>query len=513
MDEIPRSMKLFTTRQIAGIDQYTIAHEPIVDIDLMERASQRMYLSVLKDIPGKAELIFLAGPGNNGGDALALARMFAARGNNCSVYRLDTGKHLSGSPAVNWQRLKEQGKAILNIISSEIEFPELGKQSIVFDGLFGSGLARPLTGLPANLVKHVNHSGCRVYAIDIPSGLMGEDNTGNNPECVVRATRTLTLQFPKISLLFPENEDFTGDIEVVDIGLHPRAIEETPTPYAIVSGTDMAGILPQRKRFSHKGNFGHALLIAGGHGKNGAAILSAGGCLRSGTGLVTAHVTSECYPVMQTTLPEVMCSVDTSGSCFSTLPPLDPYSAVGIGPGLGSNPETKLAFRKLLERIRVPMVVDADALNILSEDSALLEALPENTILTPHPGEFRRLFGDSENSWKRLQLQREMAQQYHVIILLKGAWSATALPSGEVFFNPTGNPGMATGGSGDVLTGVITGLLAQGVRPDLAAIAGAYLHGLAADIAVSRSSIPSMIASDITRHMGEAFRQIYNDGQ
>mgnify|MGYP001087295424 CR=1 FL=1 len=506
-------MKLFTTRQIAGIDEYTIVHEPIKDIDLMERASLRIFRSVEADIPGNIQLVFLAGPGNNGGDALALARMFAARGNDCAVYRLDTGKPLSGSPAINWQRLTGQGKALLKIISSEADFPELDKRGIVFDGLFGTGLARPLSGLAASLVRHVNGSGCRVLAIDIPSGLMGEDNTGNNPENVIRATRTLTLQFPKLSLLFPENESFTGEVEVVDIALHLQAIEDTPTPYYIVQGSQIADFLPSRKHFSHKGSFGHALLIAGGHGKNGAAVLSAGGCLRSGAGLVTAHVTGECYPVMQTALPEVMCSVDPSMSCFSQVPPLEKFTAAGIGPGLGSDPETRSAFRELLKQIRIPLVVDADALNMIAEDPSQLKTLPPNTILTPHPGEFRRLFGNTENSWQRLQLQRRVAQQYNIIILLKGAWSTTALPTGEVFFNPTGNPGMATGGSGDVLTGIILGLLAQGVEPSRAAIAGAYLHGLAADIAVSASSMPSMIASDITRHMGAAFRQIYNSGQ
>lgn len=506
-------MKLFSTRQIAGIDQYTIAHEPIEDIDLMERASLRMFRAIETDIPEQADLLFMAGPGNNGGDALALARMFAERGNGCTVYRLDTGKPLSGSPAINWQRLAGQGKALMKTISSEVDFPEFAKKSIVFDGLFGSGLARPLSGLPAKLVKHINDSGCKVVSIDIPSGLMGEDNTGNNPEHVIRASRTLTLQFPKISLLFPENEEFAGEVQVVDIGLHPRAIEETPTPYAVVSAREISTIIPPRKRFSHKGNFGHALLIAGGHGKNGAAILSAGGCLRSGAGLVTAHVTGECYPVMQTALPEVMCSTDPSMTCFSQAPSLEKYTAAGIGPGLGTDTKTRNAFRKLLEEISIPLVADADALNLMAEDPTLLKMLPKNTILTPHPGEFRRLFGDTGNSWKRLQLQREMAQQYNIIILLKGAWSSTALPSGQVFFNPSGNAGMATGGSGDVLTGIILGLLAQGAEPGRAAIAGAYLHGLAADIAVSKSSMPSLIASDITGHLGEAFRQINNTVQ
>jgi ADP-dependent NAD(P)H-hydrate dehydratase / NAD(P)H-hydrate epimerase len=288
-------MKLFTTSQIAGIDRYTIANEPIADIDLMERASTEMYHRLRTRIDTSLPVQFFAGPGNNGGDALALARMFAERGNECTVYLLDSGRSLSGSPAINWQRLVDQGKASLHTITSEKDFPPLHPDVPVIDGLFGSGLSRPLSGLPASLVKHINNAGCRVYAIDVPSGLAGEDNTGNHADHIVRATLTLTLQFPKLSLLFPENSQFTGDLEVVDIGLHPGGIAAVETPYHMTGRSWVRDRLPARSKFSHKGTYGHALLIAGSYGKMGAAVLAAGGCLRTGVGLLTAHIPEKGY--------------------------------------------------------------------------------------------------------------------------------------------------------------------------------------------------------------------------
>jgi NAD(P)H-hydrate epimerase len=501
-------IKLFTTGQIAGIDQYTIEHEPILDTDLMERAAREMRLELYPDIPCGHPVVFFAGPGNNGGDALAMARLFAEHDHPCSVYLLDTGKPLAGSPAVNLERLAKQEIAVLKWLRQEGDFPPLESGALVIDGLFGSGLKRPLSGLAAALVRHINRAGCRVFSIDIPSGLMGEDNRGNDPEHVVRASVTLTLQFPKLSLLFPENEQFSGEVRVVDIGLHPDGIAQTPSPYGLLTAADIRPLIPARPGFAHKGTFGHALLVAGSRGKSGAAVLAAQACLRSGAGLVTVHVPAEAYPVIQTAVPEAMCSVDPHPAVITELPLLSGYSAAGIGPGLGRAPETLEALKRLLREAKVPMVIDADGLNLIAENPRLLELLPAGTILTPHPGEFRRLFGDPGDSWHRLQLQREMASLYGIYIVLKGAYTTVAFPGGDLFFNPTGNPGMATGGSGDVLTGLITGFLAQGLAPGDAAMAGIYLHGLAGDLAAEKISRPALIASDIIRFMGKAFQRI-----
>ena len=506
-------MKLFTTKQIAEIDQYTIENEPISDIDLMERASRAMYFHLNTELPFSQQILFFAGPGNNGGDALALARMFASDGDHCSVFLFDNGKSLSGSPAINWQRLKQQGKAKMQIIRAISDFPTLKPEDVVIDGLFGSGLSRPLSGLPAALVQHINLSGCRVFAIDIPSGLMGEDNSANDPENIIRADTTLTLQFPKLSLLFPENCQFTGNVEIVDIGLHPKGIELTDTPWFITEKIDIRKLIPSRPKFAHKGTYGHALLIAGSKGKMGAAILASQACMRTGAGLLTAHVPENGYTIMQTSVPDAMCTVDNNNKVISHLPDLEKFDAIGIGPGLGTDSATKEVLKQLLQIIKVPLVADADALNIISENRSLLNLLPANTILTPHHVEFKRLFGETHNSWHRLQVLREAAQNSNNILVLKGAYTAIALPSGKVYFNPTGNSGMATGGSGDVLTGTILSFLAQGLSPECAAIAGVYIHGLAGDLAARKISRSALIASDITKFIGKAFQKIYDTWQ
>jgi ADP-dependent NAD(P)H-hydrate dehydratase / NAD(P)H-hydrate epimerase len=506
-------MKLFTTKQIAEIDRYTIENEPISEIDLMERAARKMYYHLYSEFPSSQQLLFFAGPGNNGGDALALARLFANDSDDCSVFLFDNGKPLSGSPAINWQRLKDQGKAKIQIIRSTNDFPILKPDDVVIDGLFGSGLNRPLDGLPATLVQHINQSGCRVFAIDIPSGLMGEDNSGNNPENIIRADTTLTLQFPKLSLLFPDNEKFTGIIEVVDIGLHPGGIEKIGTPWFLTDRNVIRELIPARPKFSHKGTYGHALLIAGSTGKMGAAILASQACLRTGAGLLTVHIPGNGYTIMQISVPEAMCSIDPHSDVLSNLPLLDKFSAIGIGPGSGTSSETKEALKLLLKKIKVPLVIDADALNLISENREIFDLLPPGTILTPHPLEFKRLFGETRNSWQRIQILREAAQKSNIIIVLKGAYTAIALPSGKVYFNPNGNPGMATGGSGDVLTGMILSFLAQGHSPEDAAIAGVYLHGLAGDLAARKISQPALIASDIPKFIGKAFRKIYDTWQ
>jgi NAD(P)H-hydrate epimerase len=367
-----------------------------------------------------------------------------------------------------------------------------------------------LKGSHAALIQHINRAQCKVYSIDIPSGLMGEDNSDNHPDSIIKATLTLTLQFPKISLLFPENEIYTGIIEVIDIHLHPDAIIQTNSPFRITNSSDVWQLFPKRFRFSHKGNYGHALLIAGSYGKMGASVLAAQGCLRSGVGLLTVHIPQCGYTTIQTAVPEAMCSMDTDKEYFTFVPEIEAYNTIGIGPGIGTEPASARAFRKLLEKPIKSLVIDADGLNILAKEPELIGKLPRNTIITPHPGEFSRLFSFSGNSWQRLKLQQDLASKYHLVIVLKGANTSIAFPDGRVFFNPTGNAGMATGGSGDVLTGIITGLLAQGLTPEDSAVAAVYLHGLAGDIAAKSHSAPALIASDIVKHLGEAYMKIYD---
>lgn len=501
-------MKIFTTKQIATLDQYTIKNEPIADIDLMERASMQITNWLVQRFSTEQKLVLFAGPGNNGGDALAVARQMAELDFSCEVFLMETGRELKGSPAINWKRLVEQGKVTLSKIASINDFPELEVEDVVVDGLFGSGLSRPLEGLAAEIISTLNQTTNTIIAIDIPSGLMGEDNTGNHPDKILRADFTLTFQFPKISFFFAENEEFVGDWKVLPIGLHEDGIAEEPSSFHFIRKEEIAAILPTRSRFDHKGSFGHALLIAGSFGKMGAAVLASKACLRSGVGLLTTHVPRLGYNILQTAVPEAMASVDQHDFVFTEILNIENYSAIGVGPGLDQKQNTRKALCTLIETSKVPLVIDADALNILSIKKEWLDKLPEGSILTPHPGEFRRIAGETSNSYQRLEMQIELSKKHRCIIVLKGAFTSVSLPDGSVYFNSTGNPGMATGGSGDVLTGIILGLLAQGMAPEEAALFGVYLHGLAGDIAAFEHTESAMIAGDIIEALGKAFKKL-----
>lgn len=498
-------MKIFTTKQIATLDKYTIENEPIAGIDLMERAALQITNWLVQKFSAERKLLFFAGPGNNGGDALAIARQIADLDFICEVYLFSTGKPLTESAATNLDRLQKQGNVKISTLNSIAEFPETNPADVFIDGLFGSGLTRPLDGFAAELVHKINQLPNTVVAIDIPSGLHGENGAGCNEKNTIQACHTLTFQFPKLSLFFPDNEQFTGKWEVLPIRHHPEGIDKTPTDYYWIDKTMVQPMILPRSKFGHKGIYGHALLIAGSYGKMGAAILASKSCLRAGAGLLTTHVPHFGYSIIQTAVPEAMASVDQHDSIFTEFPDLSQFSAVGAGPGIGQKTNTKRALIELLKQVKVSLVLDADALNILSENKEWLSSIPENTILTPHPGEFKRLAGTSGNSWERLQNQIAFSKKYKVVIVLKGAFTSVSMPDGRVFFNSTGNPGMATAGSGDVLTGIILGLLTQGLPPENAAIAGVCLHGLAGDIAALEKSENALVASDIAENLGKAF--------
>jgi ADP-dependent NAD(P)H-hydrate dehydratase / NAD(P)H-hydrate epimerase len=503
-----KCMKLFTCKQIAEIDQLTQKLEPVSSIDLMERASSAVVDWIIQNIDDHHPIYIFAGPGNNGGDALAIARILAQFNFSCKVYLSCFGHELKGDPANNWKRIEEQNKVSLLKIDSQDSIPEIPVEAVVIDGLFGSGLNKPLDGLAKEIVRKINHSGATVLSIDIPSGLFGEDNTHNDLSGVIRAHHTLSFQFPKISFFFPENADIVGIWEVLPIGLHPEAILQTESKYFNLTKTYLSGTIRKRAKFSHKGTYGHAFLIAGSYGKMGAAVLSSKACLRAGAGLLTSHIPQLGYQIIQNSVPEAMTSIDLSETVFSKLPDLSPYTAIGIGPGLDKKPQTKLAFHEMLLKKPKKLVVDADALNILAENKEWLTLLPENSILTPHPKEFERLAGPSANSYERLLKQIQFSMNYKVILVLKGAHTCITVPDGSVFFNSTGNPGMATGGSGDVLTGILLGLLSQDYSPEETALLGVYIHGLAGDLAAKEFGHHALIAGDIINHLGAAFLQL-----
>ncbi len=502
-------MKIFPTTSIKQLDAYTIESEPIASIDLMERAAHALAKAIAErwdDV--STPLVVFAGPGNNGGDALAVARLLAGQGYELEVYLFNTKGQLSPDCEANKERLAGLGGIVFHEITSQFVPPQLTEDHVVIDGLFGSGLNKPLSGGFAAVVKYINASPARVVAIDIPSGLMGEDNSGNIASCIVRADVTLTLQLPKLAFLFAENAPYVGEWEMLDIGLSEEAIDEMDTDFYLTEPDDVNWRLKTRDKFAHKGNFGRALLIAGSQGMAGASVLAAKACLRSGVGLLTVHVPFCNNFIVQTSVPEAMTEIDFSETCFSGAVDTDDFQAVGIGPGLGKSPETENAVLEQVESCQVPMVVDADALNLLGEHRSYLGQLPKGSILTPHPKELERLVGKCQNSYERLMKARELARSADVYIVLKGAYSAVISPSGRCWFNTTGNPGMATGGSGDVLTGVLLAMLAQGYDAETAARLGVYVHGLAGDIAARKQGETAMTAGDIVASLPMAWRML-----
>jgi hydroxyethylthiazole kinase-like uncharacterized protein yjeF len=498
-------MKIFKTTDVKAIDAYTIENEPILSVNLMERASRAAFLW-MKGHLAPVPVVVFAGRGNNGGDALALARLLYLDGWEVRVYLL--GLHdISPDAAINLGRLRHLPKVMVAELNDESQFPEIEKGNLIIDGLFGAGLSRPLSGLAALLVKHINRSGATVLSVDMPSGLMGEDNGGHDPECIVRATYTLTFEFPKLSFLFSQNDGYVGEWHVIPIGLHPDKIDATSTDWHFVDKAFAQNLLPSRDKFAHKGKFGHALLLAGSYGKVGAAVLASKACLKSGVGLLTTHVPHYGYDIMQTAVPEAMVSIDRSDILISEFPDLDGFDAIGAGPGIGQKVNTCTTLGELIEKVgEKRLVLDADALNILSQHPDMLAKLPPNTVLTPHPKEFQRMAGSWADDFARLRLLTEFARRYGVIVVLKGAYTTTALPDGTCYFNSTGNPGMASAGSGDVLTGIILGLMSQGLSSANAAILGVYLHGRAGDIYADSESEESLTALDIVGNLGAAFK-------
>ncbi len=503
-------MKVLTVKQIRQADAYTIEHEPVKSIDLMERASAAASDWIFNTFGKSKKLCFFAGPGNNGGDGLAMARILSERDIEVAVFMLSPASRLSEDASVNLQRLGDTGRVEVKWLAGEEDFPAECKNCIIVDAMFGSGLTRPIEGKPAGIVKKINDSQAIVVSVDIPSGLFGEDNRDNTPETIVRADYTLSFQFPKLAFFFPENNPYTGEWHVLPIGLHPNFIESVETPYYFVTAGFFSGQIKCRNKFAHKGDFGHSLIISGSYGKMGAAVLAVKACLRAGSGLVTAHVPQKGIEIIQTSVPEAMTSADKSPVVFTGITDPAGYTSIAAGPGIGQSKDTCDGLRSLLKGYDRPMVLDADALNILSANKELLKMLPPASILTPHPKEFDRMAGNSGTGYERHLKQIDFSRRYGVYIVLKGGYTSVSTPEGHCYFNSTGNPGMATAGSGDVLTGIIVSLLSQGYSPDIAAKLGVYIHGLAGDIAAGSLSQESMIAGDIIDEIGCGFKKIKN---
>lgn len=508
------AMKILTGTQHAELDRYTIEHEPIESINLMERAANRLVEAVTKRWDRQRIFYIFAGPGNNGGDGLAMARIMAQKGYRVVTYLFNVKGRLSEDCQTNRDRLvalsqTATGENLMLIeVTQGFDFPKVRQQDVVIDALFGTGLSKPLSGGFAGVVRKINSLHCPVVSIDIPSGLMCEDNEYTDRSAVIHATHTLTIQLPKLAFLLGENESCVGTWSTVNIALSKEGIEYLSTPYSIIEKSEVADLLQQRSAFAHKGTMGHALLVAGSYGMAGAAQLAAKACLRSGIGKLTLHSPSANNTILQISVPEAVLAPDPHKHVVSDVQDTSRFQAVGIGPGLGLDDLTADAVERYLAMADNPLVLDADALNLLALHRQWLSHLPAGTILTPHVKELENLIGRCSNSYERLNMASALAVKHHLYIIVKGHYTAICTPKGRILFCPRGNAGMATPGSGDVLTGLITGLLAQGYAPMAAAMLGVWLHATAGDLAAEELTEECMLASDIITHLPGAYKEL-----
>lgn len=499
-------MKILSAPQIREADQYTILHEPIPSIQLMERAAHKVVEILVNEYQStnRVKHIF-CGTGNNGGDGLAIARLLHQQHHLVKVYLLE-GK-ASKDYSTNLQLIKEIPEIDCINLSSIQQLPEFDASDIIVDAIFGTGLNQPIKGNIQQIVEHLNQIEDIIrIAIDIPSGLFA-DKSNHEEDTIFQSHRVYTFHAPKLAFLLPQNGNNVNSFKVLDIRLSSEFTENTDGQLYYLEKKDIKKLFQHRKKFTHKGTYGHSLIIAGSKGKMGAAVLASKAALKSGTGLVTAHIPCTQNVIIQTSVPEAMCSLDAHGDQWSELPNIN-KKTIGVGPGIGTSHTTQAVFRQLLLQSSEPMVIDADALNLLSLDPTMMRLVPVNSILTPHPKEFERLTEGWDDDFDRLEIQRQFSKKHHVIIILKGAHTSISDPEGNIFFNSTGNSGMATAGSGDTLTGIVTSLLSQDYSPKNAAIIGVYVHGLAGNFALETESKESLIASDIIKNLGIAFNYI-----
>jgi NAD(P)H-hydrate epimerase len=503
-------MKIFLTEKIRQLDSETIRIEGIRSYELMDRAADAIYKKLRLSFTKNDRILVIAGPGNNGGDALAVAGLLINSGHKVCTLLCNFRKDLSEDALLQYDRLKKTTGAVISNPLSVKDINLSDSFDVIIDGLFGSGLNRPLEGEFAEIVNWINNQHVTVVSIDIPSGLFGENNS-ENPGPVVISDYVIGLQFPKLAFLMPENHKYIKKWDTADIGLNQEAIENCETGFYMSNTSFANSILHIRNKFSHKGDFGRGLLISGSKGMAGAAVLAAKGAIRSGIGLLTLRVPDDIYTIVQTSVPEAMASTYQNDLFWDETISGKSWTAAGIGPGLGLSENKKDSLKRLLCSGIEKIVLDADAINIIAEDNTLLELLHKGCIMTPHPGEFERLTGQKYSSgYERLEAAIEFAVKHSVNLVLKGAYTACINYNGICRFNSSGNPGMATGGSGDVLTGIILSLLCQGYSCEEASVLGTYLHGLSADLSLQKQSQESLIAGDIPNHLGKAFNIIRN---
>ncbi|MHA7831402.1 MAG: NAD(P)H-hydrate dehydratase [Flagellimonas sp.] len=500
-------MKIFSAQQIYQADKSTIQKEQITSDALMERAATQLFEWLHSRLRGtQVNIQLFCGIGNNGGDGLVLARKLHEHDYSIKVYVVNYSEKRSEDFLLNLERLKD-GKVWPDFINEESDLPELLPNDIIVDAIFGIGLNRAPDDWVGNLIKHINNSRAFTLSVDVPSGLP-MDRGPWNKEYVIRASYVLSFQVPKLIFFLPETGVYLNQWELLDIGLDQDFLNRTETDFELIGRPEIVPMYRPRLKFSHKGTYGHCVIIGGSYGKIGAVQLASSASLSVGSGLVTAFVPKCGYDSLQTAVPEVMVLTGSREKNITEIDiPFEP-TVVGIGMGMGLDDDTVSAFGSFLKKCTKPMVIDADGLNILSQNPEMLNDVPELSILTPHPKELERLIGHWDSDFDKLQKVKVFASKYNIVLVIKGAHTITIF-NNKGYVNTTGNPGMATAGSGDVLTGMITGLLAQGYRSVEAAIFGVFLHGLAGDLEVSSKGYEALKASGLVENIGNAYSELF----
>lgn len=500
-------MKIYTAEQMYAADEFTIKSQHITSIELMERASNQVFKWLdMRLQRQKVKIKVLAGVGNNGGDGLAISRLLIENGYDVTVHVVNFSDKRSKDFLLNLDRLKEL-KYWPETINKDMEYPEISSDEIVIDCIFGIGLNRAPENWVGGLIDHINESRAFVLSVDIPSGLY-VNRAPDNPKDVIRASHTLTFQVPKLVFFLPETGRYTNQWELLNIGLDMNFLGSIDTGMYLIGKQEVLPLYVPRQKFSHKGDYGHALIIGGSYGKIGAPLMASEACLNTGAGLVTAFVPKCGYTVFQSSFPEGMVITDRENEFISEITYDTSPNVIGVGPGIGVNEATIKAFAGFLEGNKIPLVIDADALNILSRSPELIKYIPSKSVLTPHPKELERLIGAWKDDFDKLEKVKRFSKENDLIMVVKGAHTITVYQD-QIYVNSTGNPGMATAGSGDVLTGVITSLIAQGYNHLNAAVFGVYLHGKAGDLGVEKSGYQALTATTIIDFIGDAFLDLF----
>ncbi|WP_062058108.1 bifunctional ADP-dependent NAD(P)H-hydrate dehydratase/NAD(P)H-hydrate epimerase [Aquimarina longa] len=500
-------MKIFSAEQMRMADEATMLSEKMTSLELMERAASQIFNLIHERLQGSPILIHVfCGIGNNGGDGLVISRLLLEHGYNVKTYIVNFSDDRSKDFLVNYDRLKEIASEWPTQLKCEEDFPQLQREDMIIDAIFGIGLNRPIVPWVVSLIKHLNTTGCFTLSIDIPSGLY-TDKGPDDPEGVIFADVTVTFQLPKLVFFLPETGGYTQDLEVIDIGLDRDFLIQNRGIGILMSKNEIVSLYRPRHKFSHKGTYGHCVIIGGSYGKIGSVVLATKAALRTGVGLATAYIPECGYEVVQIAVPEAMVIADSDDELEEITLNFKP-AAIGIGIGIGTSEKTVKAFGEFIKENESSLVIDADGINILAKNPDFLKIIPKRTILTPHPKELKRLIGEWEDDFDKIKKTQEFSKKHNCIIIIKGANSITVFED-QLYVNTTGNPGMATAGSGDVLTGMITALLSQGYPPLHAAVFGVFLHGNSADIAIQKTGFEGLIASEIISHIGPSFLELF----